>query len=302
MNQTDEKYLVLHAEGGLGKNIALSALIRPLKEKYADRKLILVVSYPELFLNDPNVYRVYGVGNTPYFYDSYIKGKDTIVLRKEPYYENDHIMRKKPLMETWFEMYGVNYNPNLHMPTIHMNMLQQSKLNVWKRDKPIFLIHTNGGPFATNMQQVDYAWTRDMPPYVSYNITKDITDKYHVIQVCRDNSYKLPNAEHICKQMNMFDLFAIVLNSEKRLLIDSCLQHAAAGFGLTSTVLWVGTKPDMFGYSLHDNIIASDPSGRTKLVDSYLFDYEFNGFIHQCPYNSQEEMFDLNKIKKSVNI
>jgi hypothetical protein len=61
-SSNSQKFLVWHIEGGLGKNIAATALISPLKEKYKDRKLILVVSYPEVFLNHPDIHRVYRVG------------------------------------------------------------------------------------------------------------------------------------------------------------------------------------------------------------------------------------------------
>ena len=59
------EYLVWHVEGGLGKNIAATSLLSSLKQKYPDRKIIMVVSYPEIFLNFPEVDRVYQAGNTP---------------------------------------------------------------------------------------------------------------------------------------------------------------------------------------------------------------------------------------------
>ena len=67
-----EKYLVWHIQGGLGKNIAATSLIKDIKNTYPDRKLIMVVSYPEIFLNNLYVDRVYQIGQTPYFYQDYI--------------------------------------------------------------------------------------------------------------------------------------------------------------------------------------------------------------------------------------
>ena len=80
--EVKEKYLVWHIQGGLGKNIAGTALIRDLKEFYSDRKLIMVVSYPEVFLNNPNIDRVYQIGQAPYFYQDYIEEKDTLMKSK----------------------------------------------------------------------------------------------------------------------------------------------------------------------------------------------------------------------------
>ncbi len=48
------------------------------------------------------------------------------------------------------------------------------------------------------------------------------------------------------------------------------------------------------------NIVANPPKHKPKLIDSYLFDYNFEGWAEQCPYDSPLEMFDLEKIIKST--
>ena len=68
-NTTSEKYIVWHIQGGLGKNIAATSLISGIKEKYLDRKLIMIVSYPEGVKGDAvtpepvsvNIYALYGL-------------------------------------------------------------------------------------------------------------------------------------------------------------------------------------------------------------------------------------------------
>ena len=69
---TGEKYFIWHIQGGLGKNIAGTALIKEIKTKYPDRKLIMVTSWPEVFLNNPDVDRIFQLGQSPYFYESII--------------------------------------------------------------------------------------------------------------------------------------------------------------------------------------------------------------------------------------
>ena len=297
------KYIVFHVEGGLGKNIASTALIPAIKAKYPDRNIIVVSSYPLIFLSNPNVYKAYTLGHTPYFYDNYIKNMDTIVLRKEPYFESNHIMKVTPLVETWFNMYDLPYDTSKNLPQIYTNMIQKSYVNMWDRQKPVLLLHTNGGPFSEELQPAQYVWTRDMPPYVAEKISKHAIDlNYHVIQVCRGNSYKISGAEVICKELSNFELFSLLLQSKKRLLIDSCLQHAAVAFNTPSTVLWVGTTPNMFGYNLHNNIIANQPTINTKLVTSYLFDYDFNGIPYQCPYEDISQIFNIDNIIENLSL
>ena len=296
-----EKYVVFHVEGGLGKNVASTAVIKNIAEKYKDRKLIVMASFPEVFLNNPYVHRVYRLGMTPYFWDDYISGQDTIILRREPYFETSHIMQKTPLHETWHKMYELPYNKEKDLPELYMNMIQSEMPITWNRQRPILLLHTNGGPLMDGAPI--YAWSRDMPRYVAESIVQQFGQQYHIIQVVKHASQAIqsPMVEVVDRTMSNFELFSLVRASAKRVLIDSCLQHAAAAYKLPSTVLWIGTHPEMFGYSMHTNIVAKEPVGNVKKIDASYFDYSLDGQFHECPYNSPEEMFDVNEIIKAIN-
>ncbi len=293
-NNMDNKFLVWHIEGGLGKNIAATALLPDLAKQYKTRKIVVVASYPEVFLNHPDVYRVYRVGMTAYFYEDYILNKDTLVFRHEPYFQTGHILKQKHLVQNWAELLGVSYKKQL--PNLHMNMMQKRLPNIWQRQKPILLIQTNGGLFQG--QALDYAWTRDMPIELANYIVDKIGKEYHIIQITRENSPQIPGVEVVNYPTSNMELFGLVAASQKRFLIDSCLQHAAAALNLPSTVFWVGTTPENFGYEMHTNIKSLPPRGNTKLIDAYLFDYSFDGQLHECPYQDLSEMFDMNAIDK----
>ena len=291
-----EKFVVWHIEGGLGKNVAATALISTIKAKYPDRKLVLVVSYPEVFLNHPDIYRVYRVGMTSYFYDDYIKGKDTIVFRQEPYFQTGHIMREKHLIENWCDLIGIEFSNQT--PILFPNMIQRDLLYAWRRDRPVMVMHTNGG--ALDNQSL-YSWTRDIPYSIAQAIADKYSSKYHIIQVGRDERQSVRGVEFVNRLMTNHELFALLVASEKRVLIDSSLQHAAAALKLKSTVLWIGTSPKTFGYDSHVNLQAAPPPGNVKMVDSYLFDYSFEGIIHECPYNDVSEMFNVKDVFRAID-
>lgn len=293
-NNMDNKFLVWHIEGGLGKNIAATALLPDIAKQYKTRKIVVVASYPEVFLNHPDVHRVYRVGMTAYFYEDYILNKDTLVFRHEPYFQTGHILKQKHLVQNWAELLGVTYKKQL--PNLHLNMMQKRLPNIWQRQKPILLIQTNGGLFQG--QALDYAWTRDMPIELANYIVDKIGKEYHIIQITRENSPQIPGVEVVNYPMSNMELFGLVAASEKRFLIDSCLQHAAAALNLPSTIFWVGTSPENFGYEMHTNVKSLPPKGQTKLIDAYLFDYSFDGQLHECPYQDLSEMFDMNAIDK----
>jgi hypothetical protein len=291
----EKKYSIFHIEGGLGKHVLATAVARCIKNNHPDRELIVVCAYPEVYLNLDFVSRVYRLGNTPYFYDDYINEKDSLIFKHEPYFTEDHIHKRLPLIQNWCKLFNLEYNGE--NPTLNFNLRQQQVgVNKWQRQKPIMVIQTNGGPL--NDQPYPYSWTRDIPMDVAQQVVNSFKDYYHIIQICRNEANALQGVEVVKDQMSNMELFSLLLLSQKRLLIDSCLQHAAAALGLQSTVLWVGTSPKVFGYNMHHNIVAQLPN-TVKLPDSYLFDYNFNGMVHECPL-FDTNIFDINEIIETL--
>jgi hypothetical protein len=290
-NTPTEKYLIWHIQGGLGKNIAGTALIKDLTEFYSDRKLVMVVSYPEVFLNNPFIHRVYQLGQAPYFYENYIENKDVLIFKHEPYNQTGHITKTKHLIENWCDLLGIKYNNQ--QPSIFVNYVQKMTTGLWERNKPLMILQTTGGPAN---QQYSYSWSRDMPIEIAEALVDKYKNEYHIIQVTRSDGYALDNVERVDQSLSNMELFALLIKSKKRILIDSCLQHAAAAFSLPSTVLWIGTSPIVFGYDLHKNITAKLTHRANQLIGSYLFDYQFENNPHECPYIDVRDIFNIEDI------
>ena len=292
-----EKYCIFNIQGGIGKHVASTAVAKAIKNNYPDHKLIIVCVYTELFINLNWVDRVYQLGGTQYFYQEYIEGKDSLIFHNEPYFTTDHIHKKLPLIQTWCKMYGLEYHGE--MPELKFNPLQKKiAKEVWRReDKPVMVIHTNGGMITPDSKS--FMWARDMP----IDTAQQIVDRYHknytIYQCTKMNSPKVVNAHTIEfneeMQLSTMEFLSIVIHSDKRVLIDSCLQHAAAALKLPSLVLWNGTSPKVFGYDIHTNVETIKPHN-FKLPDSYLFDFDFNGTEHEYPFDSDEDLYDVNKI------
>ena len=293
-----DKFAIFHIEGGLGKHIASTAVAECIKNNYPDRKLIVVCAYVEAFLNLKFIDRVYRIGITPYFYNDYIDGKDSLIIKHEPDFTTEHIHKKLPLIENWCKLYNLNYSGEI--PSLIFNSKQkQLGVNKWTREKPIMVIQTNGGPLVN--QPYINSWTRDIPVYLSEILVNHYRNDYHIIQICRSGSVAMQGVEVVSDSMPNMELFSLLLVSQKRVLIDSCLQHAAAALGLSSVVLWIGTSPKVFGYNIHTNIVADLPKDIVKLPDSYLFDYSFEGLLHEYP-SLESEIFDPNLIIQKINL
>jgi len=311
---SSEKYCIFHLTGGLGKHIAATAVAKCIKNNYPDRKLIVVGVWTDVFMNLPFIDRVYQLGNTSYFYQNYIENQDSLIFHNEPYFTTDHIHKRLPLIQTWCKMYGLNYNGE--MPELHFNALQKKiSKEVWVKDngkgekskakKPVMVIHTNGGMVTPDAKP--FMWARDMP----YDIAQQIVDKYHkkytIYQCTKQNSEKCVNAHIVdygfyegAMQLSTMEFLSVILHSDKRVLIDSSLQHAAAALNLSSVVLWNGTSPKVFGYDMHTNIETIKPHN-FKLPGSYLFDFDFNGAEHEYPFDDSEDLYDIKEIFKAID-
>ena len=295
------KYSIFHIQGGIGKHIAATAVAKTIKNNHMDRKLIVVCAYPDIFINLPYVDRVFQLGATSYFYQEYIQDKDSILFHHEPYYTTNHIHKRKKLIDNWCEMYDLKRTNE--KPDIRFNKLQfEVSRDAWKRSKPSMVIHTNGGVMTTDAKP--YSWARDMPLEVAQELVDHYKKDYHIFQITKINSPKLGGVEHIFatpeSSLSLMEFFSLLLHSKKRILIDSCVQHAATALKLPSTVLWVGTNPKVFGYDIHDNIVTDIPYD-FKLPGSYLFDFDFNGNEVEYPFEIGTKLFDVSKIIESVD-
>jgi hypothetical protein len=191
---------------------------------------------------------------------------------------------------------GVDYKKQT--PVILPNYPQGMLLGLWERPKPIMLLQTGGGPMEG--QRYSYSWTRDMPIEVAQEIVKKYYQQYHIIQVTRLDGYPLDNVERLDQKMSNMELFSLLAKTQKRVLIDSCLQHAAAALNLKSTVLWIGTSHKVFGYKMHTNLEAKLPKRANQLIGSYTFDFQFENNIHECPYMDVKQIFDINTVLSNI--
>lgn len=104
------KYIVFNSTGIPDKEIAATAVVSSIKDTYPKEQIIVVSANPEIWLHNPDVFRVYRVGSTPYFYDDFIKDRDTRIFWQDPYSANSSIHRSKGLIEAWCDLCKVTWN------------------------------------------------------------------------------------------------------------------------------------------------------------------------------------------------
>ena len=289
------KNIIFQVNGGIGKSIMATAVCRAIKKAYPDYNLIVLTGYPEVFIGNPNIFRFYRSGMAPYLYEDFVKGDDTIFMCDEPYLAKGYLNKTKHLTEAWCEILGVKYDGP--KPDLFLNPIEINKTRIQGQNgKPVLIFQ----PFGGGSKDVQYSWNRDIPPHQAQIIANTLAQKYHVVQFCREDQFKLQNVQVIHAPFR--DMFGLILNSQARLGIDSFMQHAAAAFNLTTTVAWITNSPVTFGYKTHKNV---EPNKKLKIVNNnnvegYIEKYDFSGHrVHDYPYDTPD-VFDLNDIIKTL--
>lgn len=280
--------VIFQINGGLGKSVMATAVCKSIKTKYPDCKLIVVTGYPDVFINNPDVDRCISHNETKYFYKDYIDGKEFLYLGQEPYSTNDYIKAEKSLIEIWCEMYNLPIVQNRGQLYLTNREIEfYSRKHDFKR--PILALQTNGSD-----GELAYNWGRDIPP----SFVRKIISKYEsfkIYHIRKENQISFDGT--IPFTDNIRAVAVLLMNSQKRIFMDSSCQHLATAMGLDSTVLWVTTSPKVFGYESNNNIIANPETKPTSLANAFLRKYELVPNLTDFPYNDESEIFNEETLK-----
>lgn len=285
--------IIFQINGGIGKCVSATTVCEVIKKEYPDAKLIVVSGYPDVFLNNPHVDRTYAFGGMSYFYEEFIENQDVKLFAHDPYLEVNHIQYKESLVETWCKLFGLTYNGE--SPSLYLTDREKKFFGTkYTSDKPILLLQTNGGV----PNDIKYSWARDIPYKTVQAVIEEFKDSYNIVHIRREDQLGF---EHTFAATDSFRAMGVLIdNSEKRLFMDSFAQHTAAALNKPSTVCWIANKPDVFGYKLHDNIINNPFTVKPELRNAYLGKFNISGDLLEFPYQSEDEIFNVDEIIKSL--
>lgn len=285
--------VIFQINGGIGKCIAATAVCSALKKKYPNEDLIVVSGYPEVFLNNPNVKKSFAFSNISYFYQDYIEGKDVQVFLQDPYLTTDYVKEDKHLIEIWCQLCGLEYKGEFPELFITQREIETFQRQV-QSEKPILLMQTNGG--ADNNKK--YSWARDLPVNTVLKVIEEFKESHTIIHIRREDQIGYQNTAQLTGQLRQ--ILAIAMISEKRLVIDSFMQHALAALNLPSVVCWIVNKPKVFGYGVHTHVLAQPFTTQPELRNAYLGKFNIGGDELEFPYKNENEIFNADEIIKAL--
>ena len=282
--------IVFSVDGGLGKSIMATAVLKAIKKQYKKANILVSTAYPDVFINNPNVNKIITHANNSGIYRDYVQNKEAKVFIGDPYSTSDYITESKHLIQIWCEMFGISYNGE--MPELFLSKAEKQYYEPFYRlDKPILAIQPHGG--AIN-QPLKYSWTRDIPVPIMEQIIERFKDDYAIVHIKRDDQFMYQNT---IGALDGFRSIAVLLTmASKRLLIDSSAMHIATALNLPSVVTWVGTNPKVFGYNMHTNVIHKPFTKELDLNHSFYQRLPLFEDISKIPYNDLNEVFDVKEI------
>ena len=282
--------VIFTIEGGLGKSIMATAILKVIKKEHKKANIIVITGYPDVFIGNPNVNKVLHQQQAVGLYKSYIQNKDTKVFISDPYSTSDFITESNHLLKIWCDIYGLKYNGEL--PEIFLSKGEKEYFApFYKLDKPIMAIQPNGGAIG---QPLKYSWTRDLPASIVNEVVDYFKNDYAILHIKRDDQLIYENT---IGALDSWRSIAIMLTlSTKRLLIDSSSMHIATALNLPSVVGWIGTNPKVFGYDMHTNIVANEPTKEVNVESNSYTKHLLYEDISTLPYTNFTEVFDTQSI------
>lgn len=246
------KNLLLHIYGGIGKCIMATAVIRSYKTANPESKVVVVSSYPEVFVNNPDVHKNFPF-STAYLWQDYYGQPGWKVSAHDPYMEEAWIKNYKVhLVDIWCGMLGVpsvQKFPLLFFSGPEFDDLQ-TLAGSFISDLPLMVVQSTGGgnPGARS-------WTRNPPTEELNDLLDQFKDTHFIVHLCLQETPVLTNANDRLVNLNRRQAIALVYFAEAFIGIDSFGMHARAAnpdAGSTLILFPLAESVDRLGYAKDD--------------------------------------------------
>jgi hypothetical protein len=214
--------LLLHIQGGLGKCIMTTAVIRNWKLAYPESEIVVVSGYPEVFLHNPDVARNFTF-NHPYLWADYYSDPDYKIYAQDVYLTQDWIQNKrKHFIEIFCDELGVDFiqqTPLLYFSSAEIDEFK----NMVKVDKPLLVVQSTGGSNAGAR-----SWTRTPPQEEFDEYLKQFLEENYVLHLAVPETPVLQNVHQRVDNLDRRKAMGLAYFAYGLVGIDSFAMHARA--------------------------------------------------------------------------
>lgn len=262
---------LINVDGGMGKNVMLTALMPILKRKYDD--IYVISPYFDIFKACSYVTDAFPPGQGS-LYEELVLDDDCEVLWKEPYSNSRFIKKQCHLFDAWLEEFGIEDTTSELTPLIdHIReefpQVAMTADHYLKEFGEKFIIVQFCGGHSPLEDQKDQEGNpiqhNEHQEFIKRNYFKGqelinaLKEKYPDTTIVH---YALPTETTYenCTKIEVPYLTYRLLAERafKVVCTDSSLQHLSTGACSDVTVIWGETRPEHFGYECNKNICAKN--------------------------------------------
>ncbi len=231
----------LSFQGGIGKHIIATSLVRWVSEKFPEDKIIVVSPYPEVFENNPRVWRNLTM-NQPYLFEDYVRDSD--MRQGEPYTLKEYYKEKKHLAEVYPKAYGFGELNEKWASEIYLSSAEKENIKNFCKEKPTITMQISGGPLGMKNDMSE----RNMPYEMGQTIADILIKKgFRIEQVRGEHERSLKGTEY--RKTRFRDYIALASGIKGHIGIDSSMVHACGAFQTPQLIFWAQTDVKNLGYS-----------------------------------------------------
>lgn len=278
--------LVFYIQGGIGKVIMSTAVIRNFKEKYPEAEVVTISGYPEVFLHNPYVHRALTF-DTPYLWRDHFQAKSGLVVAADPYFTEDWIKnRPVHLIETWTKMIDPNLEVKHKYPDLYFTYAEVEDLkSMIHVDKPLLIVQSTGGSDPSKSD-----WTRNPPKEELEVYLGKYMDDYYIVHLAVPTTPVLGNVHQRIDGLSRRQSMCLIHYCPKFIGIDSFGLHCRAAQKVktdTDIFLPIPYSEERLSYDIVNNIKPSlevlDMIEKDSLFHSTLFRNSIQALPETCP-------------------
>lgn len=262
--------VVIMVSGGIGREIALTGVVTEYAKRNPDKEVNVIAGFPDLYLNNPYINRVYPISHQ-YVFDDVIKNSTYIDL--EPYNDVDYYKNDKHLIEVYAKQLLGKLEfiePQVYLHQQEVNMAKDFAKNF---KKPIIFMQpfgSTGGQFTqkcnkdsgiecTDITLMEDPSNRSLSFELTDKLCEELKEDYDLILIRTPNQYTPKDIPSLLQAngqpMPIRQILAILPYVKGFISCDSFLHHAAKTMELNNgIVLWGTTKVENLGYDCFDNL------------------------------------------------
>lgn len=273
------KKCLINVDGGLGKHVMFTAILKEFKEKKSYDEIYVISSYFDVFKSCSVVTDAFPPMQGT-LYQELVLDSDCDIYWKEPYSNQRFIKKECHLFDAWAEELGFKlskqadeYVPNIDkIEEEFPNVLFLVEDKIKELNDDFIIVQFNGGqsPLSPMVDekgnQVPY---NDKQESIKRNyfkgqeIINSLKDKYPNTTIVHFALPNEPTYENSIKLQLPYLAYRLLAKNAKAVIsTDSALQHLSTGVNNNVTVIWGETRPEHFGYKVNQNIAA------TKVLNS----------------------------------